>query len=297
MDEDETVREPTPLFVRIRTGSLSQERVNELSALRADDWVDGVCALAAVTAMKSCIEGVKLLSEDLPPFAKATVFTGVIVNYFRAFEEVKHPARQLVRRFKVKGIESADFRSDLHQALLTARNAQVAHAGHLPNDIAISFMRGKLNGHEPDAEPREAKTLHRLIFGTHARASVAIGVEAGLEMQLLAHIEALHNLALDRLKDAIAGHQQLTLVLLANDPDYSGDTASLMFNAPVENSDGKVSLSGGIVHVSKASSPKALPLDFHTIMYAAVPHADEFVLEVMEGRARRIADSLGKDPI
>jgi hypothetical protein len=177
---------------------------------RAIKWAEGVAALGILVAMRACEAALEAIPKADDHVLRHVLFTGLVVSYARAFEDVVHPDVDIRRRFSIRGIVGFD--RSLHDALLALRDDQIAHAGHALNDYALTFQVAKLTFgvEQPDGTIKERVERH--IVGTRARASIATGVPADEQSAaLLAHVRALTQEATGRLAMAIVEHDAASL--------------------------------------------------------------------------------------
>jgi hypothetical protein len=204
-----------------------------------------------------------------------------VVNYARAFEEVRDAKTGTVRRFTVRNLPRP-FDKTLHATLLSLRNEQIAHLGHVLNDYSLTFMAAtvKIETPQPDGTSTQEKT--RCLVGTRARASVACGpATVDAHKHLLAHIRALEAEAGQRLAQAIIEFDLASMNRL-NKAEDGPEWATLKSKHFRRNGAGLAVANEQDLAFSLAKAPNALPLEFTVLHYHVVENDGAFTLEELE---------------
>lgn len=235
-------------------------------------WAEGVTALAVLIAMQQCKSALVAWRDSPDPFLKSVLFSGIFVNYARGFEEARLPGAGIARRFSTRSVPNPAFRPQLHRALLSMRNDQIAHVGHISNDVTMQYITvvadNKNDDQDIEAEP---EICH---LGTKARASVSLGPLKVFEKEFLGHCEALEVEAQTRLTRAILDHQILCMEMYAHDPAGARRKATTLKIASVKiPAKSLVILGDDDLHISLARSPSGLGLLFATSTYRIVLNA------------------------
>lgn len=247
---------------------------------RAEKWAEGVAALSVLSGMRSCAAGLEALTQTDDPLLHTVLFSGIVVNYARAFEEVKDKATGTARRFSTRKL-SPPFNKDFHQALLTLRNEQIAHVGHGMNDYDLTFMIAKVTVETPQPDGSIKQDVNRHVVGTRARASLACGpITVQDHDDLLAHVRALEAEAGQQLSMAMVEHDVASLFRLEELAKGSeSHTKTLKSKQFAPSIGGLLVMGEEDLAFSLAKSPTVLPLAFAVMHYRVVEQDGTFTLK------------------
>lgn len=248
---------------------------------RAEKWAEGVAALSVVAGMRTCAAALQALDKTVDPLLAAALFSGVVVNYARSFEEAREERTGITRRFSTKKMPPP-FDRGLHEALLSLRDEQVAHAGHVLNDYSLSFITVNITAEEAGSGEPKTRTFRQPV-GTRARASIACGPSREVSgLALVAHVNALATEASRRLGHAIVEHDLASLFRLeqeqAEGVSYSRTLKSGRFEPKVP---GIARIGEEDLVFSRAGAPAALPLGFVVQHFLMKEVGDTLALEVL----------------
>lgn len=246
---------------------------------RAKAWADGVAALSVLSGMRLCAAALEAMSKSEEPLVKAVLFSGLVVNYARAFETTRHPKTQTARKFAISKLPPP-FDRGLHNGLLVLRDKQVAHSGHDLNDFNLTFMSATTNMETPQPDGTVIRKRTRHIVGTRARASVACGIAARETAQkLAAHIDALQSEARQRLALAIIEHDVATLKRLTDESAEPPEWETLHTTHFKLEGSGIITAGEEDLAVSLAKAPENVPLSFAVVHYHVVEKDGAFTLK------------------
>lgn len=246
---------------------------------RAVKRAEGVAALSVVAGMRLCGAALEAINKAEDPLVQSALFSGFVVNYARAFEEVNDAETKTVRRFTTKKLP-LPFRRSLHDTLLSLRNEQVAHADHLLNDYALTFLTATLTVETPQADGTVAMRKERHLVGTRARASLACGPSTlAATHELLAHVRALETEACQRLAVAIIEHDAASIFRLDQEAQEGRSYAKTLMKRQFVTGPGMLVVGEEDFAFSLAKAPDALPLGFAVIHYHVVEKDGVVMLE------------------
>jgi hypothetical protein len=251
-------------------GAPADKTYEEKIKHRAVKRAEGVAALSVLTGMGLCAAALEAIRKSEDHLVQSALFSGFVVNYARAFEEVNDPETQTVRRFSTKKLPPPFSRS-LHDTLLSLRNEQIAHADHVLNDYALTFMTATLTVETPQADGTVITRKERHLVGTRARASLACGpsTAAGHD-ELLAHVRALENEAGQRLAVAIVEHDAASIFRLEQQAKEGTNYAKTLKKRRFVSGPGMLVVGEEDLALSLAKTPEALPLGFAVMHYHVV---------------------------
>lgn len=248
---------------------------------RAVKRIEGVAALSVLTGMRQCISALESMLTLDDSIARSVLFSGLIVSYARAFEGVTDTETQTARSFGVKRL-SAPFDRALHDAILSLRNEQIAHAGHALNDYSLTFMAFTVNSETRQPNGTVTRSEKRHIIGTRARASLALGpATTDVHEKLLAHLSALEDEASRRLAVAIIEHDAASLFRLEEQTENGEVWASLHTRNIEVEGQGLLIAGEEDLAISLAKAPDALPLAFAVTHYNLVAEGEDLTLKGM----------------
>ena len=246
---------------------------------RAIKRTEGIVALSVLVGMGVCARVLEAMRTTDDPLVRSALFSGLVVNYARAFENAVDAATQAAKRFGVRRL-SAPFDKNLHNALLSLRNEQIAHAGHVLNDYNLTFMSMKKTIATQEADGTITKSEKRHLIGTRARASLACG-PATLETheKLLAHVRALESEAAQRLSVAIIEHDEASVFRLEQLADGRNVFETLKSKQFTIMGPTLVLFGEEDLAISLANTPDAMPLAFAVMHYHVAEKDGAFTLE------------------
>lgn len=235
--------------------------------------VEGVAALSVLAGMRVCVSALEEMRASDDPFVRTALFSGLVVNYARAFEEAKDEKTQTVRRFSIRKLP-APFDRKLHDTIIAMRNEQIAHAGHSQNDYNLTFLIAKLKVESPQPDGEIMRQEMRHILGTRARASLASGIStADAYDNLLAHLRAVEKEAAQRLGVAIVEHDAASIFRLEEDAQGYAVMETLKTNHGAAKWPGIVRFGEEDLAFSLAKRNEILPLQL-TVMHCNVVEKD-----------------------
>jgi hypothetical protein len=255
--------------------------MDEAEEERAHRWAEGVAALSALVSARMCAVALDALSKTENPLVRATLFSGIVVNYSRGFEPAFHVETGISHRFKIKGFKSEHFNRNTHDEMLTLRNRQVAHAGHGLNDFSLSFLRINLKQTNLPDEGAQILLEKAIPVGTRARASLACGLDEPVATErLMAHLKALETEAATRLVIAMTQHEALSWEHMTRCETEGRPFGKSLLNRQMVLPAGMVILGEEDLTVSLASSPNTLPLAFAVLSVRVIETAEDVGVQI-----------------
>jgi len=235
---------------------------------------DGVAALTALVSMRQCLEALEHIAAAPNDYARAALFSGLIVSYARAFEPAINPDTKVSRSFGTKKLPG--FCRKLHKELIQIRDRYIAHAGHSENDYTVMFV-SLMVGTEPveDLATKVAEgAVGQIHLGSRAQACVCIGPSTTeAQGRLRDHLVTLQTAAAARLAHAIGLHQSLVLERLQRTGSLGRRPPRVISSgtATIDSSNGQAVIGPDVLLLTDPRRLDELGLSFTSVFYTVTP--------------------------